>query len=375
MLRRLEQCPEVVTDHVSGDLPPANRAANKGAHEILGVIEHELITRLGRDRFEGGKRVGPALRPITRQRAGLPVTAVEQALDPGHLRRAQRVGNVGLMNDHPLHRPQTVVKLAARIIVRASGLDHVNRLPGRRARSHPLKEMPRLAVLEIDVREKPVLVQPAPYQALPGTRRVEQVFPLHHLQRLFRARHEALLIDRRTGGQPALQRLVLLIGEAGDRQRHAFLRVGTRVAIKLGGHRAHVFPVQTQDDVFGQLGIGLQRRTVTQLKHARHQGRLIALGVEHRVKAHFLPGLLAARVIEQSSRCHGLAAITVIHRDFGRTARRTFATAEVELAGCIIAGMAGYTLFGEDRLDVAGVGNRRRTARGYPRTLRHSAPA
>jgi hypothetical protein len=44
-------------------------------------------------------------------------------------------------------------------------------------------------------------------------RGVEQVFPLHDLQRFFGARRQALLVDRRTGRQPALQGLVLLIGQ------------------------------------------------------------------------------------------------------------------------------------------------------------------
>ena len=168
VLRRLEQRPEVVADHVRGDLPTAHRAANKGAHEVFGVIEHELITRLGRDRFEGGERIGPAFRAVTRQGVDLPVAAVEQAFDPRHLRRAQRIGDVGLVHDHALHRPQAVIHLSARIVIRATGVDQVDRLAGRRARTHPLEEMPRLAVLEIDVREKPVLEQPAPHQAFAG---------------------------------------------------------------------------------------------------------------------------------------------------------------------------------------------------------------
>ncbi|MNP27312.1 hypothetical protein D3C76_1202110 [compost metagenome] len=231
--------------------------------------------------------------------------------------------------------------------------------------------MPRLAILEIDMRKKPVFEQPAPDQTLPGARGIEQVFPLHHLQRFFRAGHQRLLIDRRTGSQPALQRLVLLVGKAGDCQGHPFPGVSAGITVELARQGAHVVAIEAQDDVLGQPGIGLQRVGVTQFKHARHQCSLAALGVEHRIEAFMLPGALAKRVIEQTARRDRLAAFTVIHRDFRRAAGCTLCAAQVELTGRIVAGVAGHALFGEDRLDVATVGN----ASGDGRTLRNRGKA
>ncbi|MNK86742.1 hypothetical protein D3C87_1066600 [compost metagenome] len=355
MLGRLEQRPEIIADHVRGDLTTTHWPTDKGAHKVLGVIEHELIARLGRNRFEGGERVGPALWPIARQRIDLPVAAVEQALDPRQLRRTQRIGDVGLVHDHTLHRPQAIVKLRARIIVRATGVDQVNRLAGRGARTHPLEEMPRLAILEVEMGEKPVLVQPAPHQTFPGARRIEQVFPLHHLQGFPGAGRQRLLIDRRAGRQPALQRLVLLVGQAGHRQRHALLRMLGGITVELRGHGTHVFPVQAQDDVLRQLRIRLQRSFVAKLQHPRHQCSLAALGIEHRIKALLLPGLFAGGVIEQSGRCNRLAAVTVVDRDFGCATCRALTAAQVELTGGVIAGVAGHALFSEDRLNVTAV--------------------
>ncbi|MNP12776.1 hypothetical protein D3C76_1050270 [compost metagenome] len=262
-----------------------------------------------------------------------------------------------LVHDHALHRPQAVIHLGAGVVVRPTGIDQVDGLAGGRARTHPLEEMPRLAILEINVREKPVLEQPTPYQALPCARCIEQVFPLHHLQRFFRARHQGLFIDRRTGSQPALQRLVLLISQAGDRQGHAFLGVSAGISVELARQGAHVLAIETQDDVRRQFGIGLQRIAVPQFQHARHQCGLASLGVEHRIEAFLLPGALAERVKEQPARRDRLAAIAVIHRDFRRATGRALPAAQVELTGGVVAGVAGHALFSEDRLDVATVGN------------------
>ena len=166
MGRFLEQRPEVVPDHVRGNLPAAHRPANKGAHKILGVIEHELITRHGRDRFKGFKRVGAAARPVTRQRSGMPVAAVEQLLDPLELLLAHRVSDVGFVHDHALYRHQPVIERGARIIIWTAGSDQINRLTARRARTHPLEEMPRHAVVKIRMGKEQVFEQPAPDQRL-----------------------------------------------------------------------------------------------------------------------------------------------------------------------------------------------------------------
>ncbi|MNP46515.1 hypothetical protein D3C76_1405170 [compost metagenome] len=73
----------------------------------------------------------------------------------------------------------------------------------------------------------------------------------------------------------------MLVGQAGDGQGHAFLGMGACVFVELIRHRAAVFTIEAQHDLFRQLGVGLQRCAVAQLQHARHQGSLAALGVEH----------------------------------------------------------------------------------------------
>ncbi|MNR03550.1 hypothetical protein D3C85_1194470 [compost metagenome] len=96
-----------------------------------------------------------------------------------------------------------------------------------------------------------------------------------------------------------------------------------------------------------------------QLEHARHQRGLAALVVEYRVKALALPGLHAVGVVEQPRRRHRRAAVALVHRHFRSAPRGTLGTAQVQLAGRVVAGVAGHALLGEDRLDVPGIRNSR----------------
>lgn len=105
---------------------------------------------------------------------------------------------------------------------------------------------------------------------------------------------------------------------------------------------------------------------MAQLKHPRHQRSLTALSVKHGEEALLLPDMLAKGIVKQAGRCCGRSAIAIVDRHFGRATCRPFATAQVELTGGIVAGMAGHALFSKDRLNVPAVGN----SGGNGRTLR-----
>jgi hypothetical protein len=141
--------------------------------------------------------------------------------------------------------------------------------------------MPAVSTFEIDVREKQVLVQPARHQSFTGARRVEQAFPLGDLLRLGGAGGQVLRIDRRSGRQPALQGLVLPVGQSGDGQWHAFFWVLPGVSGELAGHRAHILAADAQHDVVRHLGVRCERCVVAQFEHPCHQRRLTALNVQH----------------------------------------------------------------------------------------------
>ena len=362
--RLLKHGPEVVADYIGGNLTTAYRPADKGAHKVFSVIEHKLIARDCRDSLKGFKRIGTPAWPVTRQFGGMPVAAVEQLLDPRQLMRPHRVGDMGLVHDHALHRLQAIVKRRARVIVGATGGDQVDRLPAGRARAHPLEIMPRHTVVKIGMGKKQMLVQPARHQCFGGTRTVEQLFPLGNLRSLDRCGLDGLLINFSALRQPGLHGAVLLVGQAGNGQRHTLPGMALGIGIELTGRRADVFAVQAQDDVFGQFGIRGQRRAMPQLQHAGHQGCLSALGVEYRVKALVAPFIGAAGIVENPRWCHGIHPVALVDRYLAGTAGRALCTAEVELAGRIIAGVAGNAFFGEDRLDIPRIGNSRADQRG-----------
>ena len=259
MGRLLEQRPEVVTNHVRGDLTAAHRAANEGADEILGVIQHELIARYRRDCLKRLERVGAVAWTIARQRSRVPVAAVEQLFDTFELLRPHRVGDVGLVYDDALYGHQPVVEVGARRIVGPTRGNQVNGLATGCTGTYPLEEVPRLPANKVNVCQKQVFIQPTAYQRFGRTRAVEQRFPFLDLCRLLGAGLDRVVLNWRARRQPTLQGLVLGIGQAGDRQRHALTGMRLGIGVELAGQRADIFPVQAQHDVFRQLGVWLQR--------------------------------------------------------------------------------------------------------------------
>ena len=125
--RGLEEHPEVVADHIGRNLPAAHRATDEGSHEVLGVIEHELVARTGRNRCECQERVGPVPGTIPRQLRKRPAIVEKKLANPGELAIAQRIGDVRLVDDHIVDRPQPVEELGARVIVRPTTGNYIDR--------------------------------------------------------------------------------------------------------------------------------------------------------------------------------------------------------------------------------------------------------
>ncbi|MCY1408466.1 hypothetical protein D9M71_237860 [compost metagenome] len=296
----------------------------------------------------------------------MPVTAIEQLLHALELARPHGIGDVRLVHDHALHRYQPVIKGRTRLIVGPAAGDQVDRLAAGRARTYPLEEMPRLAAAKINVGQKQVFVEPTPHQRLGSTRTVEQGFPVGNLRSFFGAGHDGVLLHRCPGGEPALQGLVLRIGQAGDRQRHALLGVRLGIGVELPRLWAHIGAIEAQHNLLRQLGIGLQRRVVPLFEHARHQRGLAALGIQYRVKTFAAPTRSAVGIKEQPRRRLGDAAAAVVHRHFRGAPCGPLGTAQVELAGGIVAGVAGHAFLGEDGLDIPDIGDRGGCKRGLP---------
>ncbi len=184
VLRVLEEHPEVVANHVRGDLPAAHRPADKGADEILGVIQHELVPRLGRNSLESLERIGSVICAVTGDGIHRRVTAEEQRTDPRQLRSAEWIGDMSLVHDHVGNRSQAIAEPGTRIIVRPSRRNGVDRLATGRARTHQLVETTASLPFEVQMRDEKVLIQPAANQIAACTGSVEQAFPLVDLHGL-----------------------------------------------------------------------------------------------------------------------------------------------------------------------------------------------
>ena len=85
---------------------------------------------------------------------------------------------------------------------------------------------------------------------------------------------DRVLINFGTLGQPGLHRGVLLVCQPGYGQWHALFGMVLSVSVELTRCRADILAIEAKDDFCRQFGIGGQRRTVAQLKHASHQGSL-----------------------------------------------------------------------------------------------------
>ena len=103
---------------------------------------------------------------------------------------------------------------------------------------------------------------------------------------------------------------------------------------------------------------------MSQFEHARHERRLCPLCIQHRIETFVAPLLLTFGVIENPRRRNRCGSIALIHGHLAGTPGRALRAPEIELAGRIVAGVAGNTLFGKDRLDISGVRNSRTNQRG-----------
>ncbi|MNC27324.1 hypothetical protein D3C75_754930 [compost metagenome] len=206
------------------------------------------------------------------------------------------------------------------------------------------------------MRDEQVLIEPARHQLLARAGAIEQRLPLGDLRRLGGIGEHRLAIQPRPLGQPAAQGSVLGIAQPADREGHARTGIAAGEVVELLGRRALVVAVDADIQVIRQPGARHGRMGATQLEHARHQRGIAAS--QHRMEAAGAPALLRPRIDEQPRGRLRLDALAVVDRYRRGTALGTCSAAEVELAGRVVAGMAGHALLGEDRLHFTGEGHR-----------------
>ncbi len=119
-VRAQERDPEAVLDDVERHLPAANRSLDEAHHRELGLVEHEAVTRLHGQGFEGPKRVGRQLGLVAREPIDSNVGLDEQLSVKGETRRAEGVGHLGFRQRALLADDEAVVHAIALRIVEGS---------------------------------------------------------------------------------------------------------------------------------------------------------------------------------------------------------------------------------------------------------------
>ncbi|MNN04119.1 hypothetical protein D3C81_1168360 [compost metagenome] len=218
--------------------------------------------------------------------------------------------------------------------------------------------MPRLALLgEIQMRQEQVFIEPARHQRLTRAGLVEEGLPLGHLASFGGARLQRLLVHRRALCQPVLEGRVFLFAQTGDGEGHADSRILLHEFVDAVRRGALVGAVDRKVEPLGNLRVGLQRMRVAQVDHPRHQRRLAATAIQNRPELLAPPGIGAVGIEEQPGSFLRPGPRTVVHRQLVRSALGAFGGAQVELAGRVVAGMAGHALVGEDRLHILAIGD------------------
>ena len=133
MVRIHEHDPEMILNHVEGNLSLANRASDKGHDHIMGMVEQELVAGAGRDLLKGDKGIGAQLwliaDPVWFCR---PFGFDEEFLQANELTIIQGEHHVGLMNDGGINSAEAVVKgCGSWIIIRTDRGDQINGFTGR----------------------------------------------------------------------------------------------------------------------------------------------------------------------------------------------------------------------------------------------------
>ena len=349
-LRVLECDPELVLDHVGGDLPGTHRAADESGDEVFGVVQHEAVARSRGNIVEGRYRVHGVGAGVVRQLADFPVPGQEQLLEARHAPGVKRIGHVGLVHQGGDNRAQAIEKDVTRIVVGAQGGDDIYRLPRGCGGAHQFKEGAGIQFAEVQVRRVQVFVEVARHQFVPGRGLIEEGLPGGDLRLFTGARFPGLLVDHGALENPLAQGFEFSLAEAAQGQRHALPGLLAGVLVELAGGGALVVALQAQFDVFRKRRIAGQRLHPAQLDHVVQQRvhqvvvQGAALVIEHRVEALLAPLGLAVGVHEQPGWLGVQYPRAVVYRLGGGAAQQARAGAQLQLAGRVITGVAGDAL-------------------------------
>ena len=283
---------------------------------------------------------------------------------------------MGLVNDSAGDRTQAIPEALARVVVGAPGGHRPHRFAGRCQGAFQGEEMVRFAVLalvEIQMRQEQVLIEPAGGQLLTLAVPVEPGFPAAHLLALPFGQGDPVVAGRGALGQPGAQGVEFVVTEGRRAQRHAAQRVLLGVVVHFVRRRALVVPLEAQGDLFRQALTGLETVGPAQFQHPVEQ-RLLqpAFAVDHRKEAALAPLGGGLRVDEKTGGVGRLGTLGV-HRHGRCAAVEAGGGFQFQLAGRVVAAVAGDALLLDDRPDLLVETHRRDGGRGIGRRRRFIA--
>ena len=353
-VRRTEEHPELVLDHVERDLAAAHRSLHEAHHDELRIVEHEAVTRVDRQVAEGCEGVGGQCRIVAGQGGDSVVQFQEPATYPLHALGVELQRHEGLGDRCRLEQAQPVPDARhAGVVERAARGDDVDRLAGGAAAAHQL-EVASGRLGEVELAGVPVLVDVAGDQPLLRTVAVQEALPLGDAGERGGRRRGRRRVGR-AALQPARQRLPLGRGESRQRERHAALRVLAGVVVEALGGGAYLLALQREIDVaVGQAAAVRPGMGRLEIEHAVHDTALAVrfrrLGalVEDREETLLPPFGIALGIEAEAGRRVGEQSVG-IHLGRVGAARDAGIARQVELAGGVVAGVAGDAALVEQR--------------------------
>ncbi len=343
----------MVLDHVGGQLAAADGSPDEGVDEVLAVVEHEPIAGLGRDGREGGEGVGALVASVVREPLDGPVPGEEEFPVAGPPGRVEPVGDMGLVDDGPRHRTEAVPELSPGRGVRPHRLHRGDGGSRWSAGAHDLEGAPGGAGLQPEVGQEQVLVEVAGHQLLPQPPLVEEFLPGGDLGRLDGSQRHLPGFQPGSLRYPSLQGGVLGVREGGDQERHSLLGVLLRPAVEVLAPGAVAGAVDPGLDRVRDGTIGTHGVPAAQRQHPRQER--VGPALEDRLEAPGAPGGGVGGVEVELGRLLVAEAGTRVDHLLAGSPVESGLILHLQLAGGVVAGVAGQAVAFQDGADVAQV--------------------
>jgi len=233
--------PEVIIDHIEGDLTFADRTVDEGHDNVMRVVQQELVARTRGDLFKRDKRIGAQILIIPHSmRALQPLGFYKKLLDALEFCVIEVKDHMGLMDDGGVDLPETIVNpFDTGVVIGTHGGNQINRFAGRRLRAEHFIVFVR-GRSKFNMGQKQMFIEVARGHAVLGVIQVQKCFPLFDGQGIGGFRYGKRLLlggvrPFRAGNQPARDDIEFFGLERGKTEGHAAVRVFFQVSSEFLG--------------------------------------------------------------------------------------------------------------------------------------------